>query len=70
MICQNSSNLGNYPHHPQCYKGIIETKVDIFYNKSDTDMDSLLLCKECANHIKKDAHKRGYKIFSYRVKID
>jgi len=70
MICQNSSNSGNYPHSPQCYRGIVENKVDVFYNDSNTDMDSLLLCKECSKSIKKQARRYGYRVFGYKVKSD
>ncbi len=64
-LCENSSRLTNNIVNPQCYDGKKEYEVVISYN--DVENDTLFLCSNCMNAIKKECKKHGYKVITRRL---
>jgi len=60
MRCDNDSSMGHTIIAPACYQKIATKKVVIKYN--DVERDTLSLCDRCADAIKADAQRHGYKV--------
>lgn len=60
MLCDNSSNRGNYIMSPSCWGQEATQSVTIEYNSAEKDY--LFLCDKCAKVVTRDARRRGYKV--------
>jgi hypothetical protein len=65
MICENSSSRATQIGIPQCFMNTATTIITVHYHELESD--TLLLCNECAKHLRKDARRHGYKIRSKKI---
>jgi hypothetical protein len=63
--CDNDSAMGSYKGVMQCFKGEPMWRVTVYYNFSDSD--TMVLCEECKEAVKKDARKYDYTVSGSRL---
>jgi len=63
--CDNDSSMGHTVINPQCFKGVPSFKVAVQYN--EVESDTLTLCADCAQAVKRDARRHGYKVTTKRI---
>ena len=65
LFCDNSSmkelDIGL---RPKCYDGGREYDCIIHFNEYDLEPSTVVLCSECAIHLKRDCRKYGYRFQS------
>jgi len=57
--CENASTTGSNIGIPQCFNNIAKFKVVVKY---DGEEDTLYLCQDCMETLRKDARKHGYSV--------
>ena len=64
LYCDRSSSFGTYSY-PSCFKNDAEYKVTIDHGESKPEY--LILCGECAEGIKEQVRRHGYKMKKQRL---
>jgi len=67
VFCDNASRRGSGCFNPQCCDGKREYRCTVIYNQGMYDSDTLVLCAECTENLKREARKHGYKFKSKRL---
>ena len=64
MLCENSCRIGEASPiiNPSCHDAEAELTVKVRYNEAEKQTYNL--CRACADVLRKDAHKHGYKVFT------
>ncbi len=63
--CENASTRGRGVGVPQCFNSRATRQVRVEYHESESDV--LFLCEECAKALVKDAKRRGYKVYNWKM---
>ena len=71
QLCDNAAtntaiNYGRGIGVSQCYDGLAEYDVTVYYHGFESD--SFYLCGECLKELKKSRRKHGYKIRSKKIR--
>lgn len=69
-FCDNAARRGRgISVNPQCYDGKREYECTVFYDeyRSTSNSDTMTLCSECRDNLKKSARRHGYGFQSRRL---
>jgi hypothetical protein len=66
VFCDNASRKGiGVGVKPQCSRGLREFEVTVVY--SAVDSDTMVLCTQCTQYLKRETGKHGYKVKTKRL---